>query len=43
MRIEVLVLGGRGGVVGFLEGGGWKCQFYSYERGDFSDLSFPEG
>ena len=30
------ILGG-GGVVGFLERGGWKCQFYFYGRGDFSD------
>ena len=29
----------RGGVVVFLEGGGgWKCQFYFYGRGDFSDF-----
>ena len=26
-----------GGVVGFLEGGGWKCRSYFYGRGDFSD------
>ena len=29
---------GGGGCWGFLEGGGWKCQFYFYERGDFSEL-----
>ena len=23
---------------GFLEGGGWKCQFYFYGRGDVSEL-----
>ena len=27
-----------GGVLGFLEGGGWKCQFYFYGRGDFSEI-----
>ena len=26
----------RGGVLGFLEGG-WKCQFYFYGHGDFSE------
>ena len=26
----------RGVCWGFLEGGGWKCQFYFYERGDFA-------
>ena len=26
------------GVVDFLEGGGWKCRFYFYGRGDFSDF-----
>ena len=36
MPIKFLVLGG---VVAFLHGGGGlKCQFYFYERGDFSDL-----
>ena len=31
--------GGGGGFWVFLEGGGgWKCQFYFYGRGDFSDL-----
>ena len=29
----------RGGVLGFFRKGGWKCQFYFYGRGDFSDLS----
>ena len=28
----------RGGSWVFLGGGGWKCQFYFYGRGDFSDL-----
>ena len=35
MPIKFLLLGG--GVLVFLEGG-WKCQFYFYGRGDFSDL-----
>ena len=34
MPIKFLVLG-RGGGAGFLGGGG-KCQFYFYGRGDFS-------
>ena len=29
--------GGGGGVGVLLKGGGWKCQFYFYGRGDFSD------
>ena len=29
--------GGGGGCWGFLERGGWKCQFYCYGRGDFSE------
>ena len=37
MSLKFLVLG-RGGVVGILEGGGQKCQFYFYGRGDFSDF-----
>ena len=28
----------RGGFWVFLEGGGWKCQFYFYGRGDFSEF-----
>ena len=35
LPIKFLLLG-RG--LGFLGGGGWKCQFYFYGRGDFSDL-----
>ena len=35
MPIKFLLLGG--GFWVFLEGGGWKCQFYFYGRGDFSD------
>ena len=27
-----------GGVMGFFRRGGWKCQFYFYGRGDFSDF-----
>ena len=34
MPIKFLALGG---VVGFFRRGGWKCQFYFYGRGDFSD------
>ena len=32
-----------GGVMGFFGRGGWKCQFYFYGRGDFSEQSsgFP--
>ena len=29
--------GGGGGGSGFFQRGGWKCQFYFYGRGDFSD------
>ena len=36
MPIKFLLLGG--GCWGFLEGGAWKCQFYFYGRGDFSDF-----
>ena len=35
MQINFLLLGG--GVLGFFQTGGWKCQFYFYGRGDFSD------
>ena len=28
--------------MGFLEGGRWKCQFYFYGRGDFSELGVPK-
>ena len=28
-----------GGVLGFSRRGGWKCQFYFYGRGDFSEFS----
>ena len=38
MPIKFVLLGG-GGVLGFLGRGGWKCRFYFYGRGDFSDLS----
>ena len=38
MRIKFLLFGGRGGFWAFSEGGGWKCRFYFYGRGDFSDL-----
>ena len=31
---KILLLGG---ILGFFRRGGWKCQFYFYERGDFSD------
>ena len=31
----------RGGFWVFLEGGGWKCQFYVYGRGDFSEQGRP--
>ena len=37
MPIKVLAVGGRFGFLG--RGGGWKCQFYFYGRGDFSDDS----
>ena len=37
MPIKFLLLGG-GGILGLLGRGGWKCQFYFYGRGDFSDL-----
>ena len=36
MPIKFLVLGG-GGCSGFFFEGGWKCQFYVYGRGDFSE------
>ena len=39
MPIKFLLLGGGGSVLGFFRGGGWKCQFYFYGRGDFSELS----
>ena len=32
---------GGGGCWHFLDGGGWKCQFYFCGRGDFSDKVFP--
>ena len=32
---------GGGGIWAFLEGGGWKCQFYFYGRGDFSENRCP--
>ena len=35
LPIKFRLLGG--GFWVFLEGGGWKCQFYFYGRGDFSD------
>ena len=35
MSIKFLVLGGGGGILGL--GGGGKCRFYFYGRGDFSD------
>ena len=35
MPIKFLLLGG--GVLGFFRRRGWKCQFYFYGRGDFSD------
>ena len=35
MPIKFLLLGG---VFGVSWKGGWKCQFYFYERGDFSDI-----
>ena len=35
MPIKFLLLGGGGGVLGFLRRGGWKCQFYFYGGGDF--------
>ena len=51
MPIKFLLREGEGGS-GFFRRGGWKCQFYFYGRGDFSDsflnprlpgpLSFPE-
>ena len=37
---KVLRLGG-GGVGVFWKGGGWKCQFYFYGRGDFPDKKSP--
>ena len=37
MPIKFRLLGG-GGCWGFSEGGGWKCQYYFYGRGDFSDM-----
>ena len=40
MSIKFLVLGG-GGILGL--GGGGKCRFYFYGRGDFSDLENPKG
>ena len=36
MPIKFLLLGG---VLGFFRTGGWKCQFYFYGRGDFSENS----
>ena len=36
MPIKFLLLGGGG--LGFFRRGGWKCQFYFYGRGDFSDF-----
>ena len=43
MPIKFLLLGGGGGGGwGFLEGGGWKRQFYFYGRGDFSETVTPE-
>ena len=30
-----------GGGSGFFRRGGWKCQFYFYGRGDFSDSKNP--
>ena len=36
MPIKFLLLGG-GGFGGFFRRGGWKCQFYFYGRGDFSE------
>ena len=38
MPIKFLLLGGGGGFVVFLEGGGVKCEFYFYGRGDFFRL-----
>ena len=38
MSIKFLVWGG-GGILGF-GGGGGKCRFYFYGRGDFSDTCF---
>ena len=35
MSIKFLVLGGGGGMLGL--GGGGKCRFYFYGRGDFSE------
>ena len=34
----LLLGGGGGGVMVFWKGGGWKCQFYFYGRGDFSEV-----
>ena len=31
-----------GGFWVFLEGGGWKCQFYFYGRGDFSETKMKK-
>ena len=40
MPKKFLLLGG-GGVLGFLsKGAGWKCQFYFFGRGDFSECKF---
>ena len=36
MPIKFLLLGGGGR--GFFGRGGWKCRFYFYGRGDFSDF-----
>ena len=36
MPIKFLLLGGV--LEFFRRGGGWKCQFYFYGRGDFSDF-----
>ena len=40
MPIKFLLLGGGGGV-GVSCKGGWKCQFYFYGRGDFSEIRTP--
>ena len=36
MSIKFLVLGGGGGILGFLGG---ECRFYFYGRADFSDFN----